>query len=94
MREAVEDEATRAWLEQLMFEEIVPTIEARVADAEIFARDVLERFLNPFIDHELEKIALHHEEKLKVRLVPTLDEYREQLGREPPVLAELLRERG
>jgi tagaturonate reductase len=94
VREAVEDAAIREWLEQLMFEEIVPTIEDRVEDAAGFARDVLERFLNPFIDHELEKIALHHEEKVKVRLVPTLDEYRQKLGREPRVLTELLRERG
>jgi len=94
VREALEDVATRGWLERLMFEEIVPTIEARVEDAEGFAHDVLERLLNPFIDHDLEKIALYHEEKVKVRLVPTLGEYREKLGREPRVLADLLRERG
>jgi len=92
VREAVADTAVRAWLEELLFEEIIPTIADRVeqADAEQFARDVLERFANPFLDHRLADIALHHDVKLGTRLVPTSEEYRERFGRAPRLLGDVL----
>ncbi len=90
VRAAVEDPETRAWLDGLLFEEIVPTIADRVEGAEEFAKQVIERFLNPFVEHKLESIALHHEEKVKVRLLPSLVEFRERFGKEPARLSELL----
>ena len=94
VREAVEDSRIGSWLRDLLFQEIVPTVRDRVEDAEGFAHDVLERFRNPFVDHRLEDIALHHEDKLKVRLLPTRAEYAEQTGEDPVILAELLRSSG
>jgi tagaturonate reductase len=93
VREAVANTAVRAWLEELLFDEIIPTIADRVdqADAEQFARDVLERFANPFLDHRLADIALHHEVKLGTRLVPTYKEYRKRFGLTPRLLGEVLR---
>ncbi|MEC8894732.1 MAG: tagaturonate reductase [Planctomycetota bacterium] len=91
VRAAVEDSRMGSWLHDLLFQEIVPTVRDRVEDAEGFAHDVLERFRNPFVDHRLEDIALHHEDKLRVRLLPTCEEYAEQTGKDPVILTELLR---
>ena len=91
VREAVEDPGLGSWLRELLFQEIVPTVSDRVDDAEGFAREVLERFRNPFVEHRLEDIALHHEEKLRTRLLPTREEYAEQTGEEPVILTEILR---
>ena len=91
VREAVEHPNVGAWLRQLMLEEMVPTVEDQVEDAEGFAGKVLERFANPFLEHRLADIALHHETKVRVRLVSTMEAYREKFGREPRLLSEIAR---
>ncbi|MHB8900544.1 MAG: mannitol dehydrogenase family protein [Thermoguttaceae bacterium] len=90
VRRAVEDGRIRPWLESLLFEEIVPAIADRVGDAESFARTVLERFANPFLEHRLADIALHHPTKVQTRLRPTLVEFEAAFGRKPRILAEIL----
>ena len=90
VREAVADPILRGWMERLLFEEIVPTLEGRVDHPEQFARDVLERFANPFLDHKLTDILKHHQEKIQIRLLPTRDEYRLKFGKEPRLLNEVL----
>src|SRR5262249_51332045 len=92
VREAISDPNLAAWLQRLLFEEIVPTLEGRVDDPTGFARQTLERFRNPFLEHKLSDIALHHETKVKVRLVPTQAEFREKFGKSPPLLDEVLAE--
>ena len=87
VRECVEHPQVGAWLEALLFEEIVPVVEGRCEDPEGFARTTLERFRNPFLEHQLSAIALNHETKVAVRLRPTLEEFRERFGREPKRLA-------
>jgi tagaturonate reductase len=91
VREALDDDATRSWLEPLYFEEIVPTLEGRVDGPEQFARQVIERFRNPFLRHRLETIAVNQAAKREIRLVPTYQEYREKFGRVPPLLDEVLK---
>ena len=91
VREALDDEPTRTWLERLLFEEIVPTLEGRVDGPERFARQTIERFRNPFLKHRLDSIAVHHAAKREVRLVPTHREYQEKFGRVPPLLDEVLK---
>ncbi|MDE2998284.1 MAG: altronate dehydrogenase [Gemmatimonadota bacterium] len=90
VREAVGDPAVGGWLRRLVFEEIVPTLEHVVEDARPFAEQVLERFANPFLDHRLEDIALHHDEKVKVRLAPTYEAFLKAFGRPPELLGEIL----
>jgi tagaturonate reductase len=90
VREAVEDPELGTWLNRLLFEEIVPTLEGRVDGPETFARQTLDRFRNPFLEHKLSDIALHHEMKMKVRLVPTRDEFVARFNRTPVLLDEVL----
>jgi len=90
VREAVEDPKIGPWIEGLMFEEIVPVVAARADAAEAFARQTLERFRNPFLEHKLSDIALHHEKKILVRLAPSRDEYIRLFGKPPKRLTEIL----
>jgi tagaturonate reductase len=94
VREAVAHPDVRPWLERLLEEEIVPVVTDRVADAEGFAATILERFENPFLDHRLSDIALHHETKVAHRLRPTYQEYVQRFGEAPTLLAELVRSGG
>ena len=89
VREAIEDPAIGSWLEKVLFEEIVPTIEGRCENPESFARETLDRFRNPFLNHELSAIALNHEAKWKVRIEPTIREFEEKFGKAPELLAAL-----
>jgi tagaturonate reductase len=87
----MDDAETRGWLERLLFEEIVPTLEGRVDGPQEFARQTIERFRNPFLEHKLIDIAVHHSKKIEVRLIPTAAEFREMFGREPALLTEVLK---
>ncbi len=92
VRDAVNDPALSKWLRELLFEEIVPTIETRVDRAAWFAEQTLDRFKNPFLDHKFSDIALHHESKIQVRLVPTRDEFAALFERPATRLSEVIAE--
>ena len=57
---------------------------------QLYLWQVLDRFRNPFVEHKLADIAVHHANKVQVRLVPTRDEYVAKFGRQPPLLSEVL----
>lgn len=90
VRECLDHPEVAPWLEDLLYYEIVPVLEGRVEDPAAFARVTLDRFRNPFLEHKLSAIALNHEAKLRVRLLPTYEEYRSQFGRKPALLSALL----
>jgi tagaturonate reductase len=90
VREAVAHPEIGPWLRRVLFEEIVPTVADRVDGAEEFAAQVLERFANPYLDHKLVDIALHHGTKVEVRLRSTYRDYLAQRGTPPPLLQALL----
>lgn len=72
VREAVEDPEIGAFLKDAIYNEIIPTLDMPQEVLEQFANDVLERFANPFIVHELKSIALNCVSKFKVRVLPSL----------------------
>jgi len=92
--QAMQDAELSAWLERLLFEEIVPAVRDSVDDAEGFARQTLERFRNPFLAHKVEDILKNHADKVRIRLLPTRDDYRRVCGGEPKLLNEVLSENG
>jgi len=91
VREAVCDPDIAGWLNRLLFEEVVPTLEGRVEAPEAFARQVLERFRNPFLEHQFKDIAAYHDAKVKIRLVPTRAEFVGRFERVPKLLDEAIR---
>lgn len=83
--ECLKDETVSAFLKKCIFEEIVPTLGNTETDIQ-FGKDVLERFSNPFIKHQLLSIALNSVSKFQVRVLPTILEYKEQNGVYPKAL--------
>ncbi len=91
VRECHEHPEVGPWIERLLFDEIVPVLDGRADDPAEFARITLDRFRNPFLDHKLSAIALNHDAKMRVRLLPTYEDYRTKFGKNPPLLGELMR---
>jgi tagaturonate reductase len=86
VRESVEDIYCGAFLSDAIFDEIIPTLDSPQEELEQFANDVIERFQNPFIRHELKSIALNSVSKFKVRVLPSIIEYHNKTGKLPTSL--------
>jgi tagaturonate reductase len=94
VREALERPDVAEWLEGLLTDEVVPALGDRIVDGDRFVRLVLERFHNPFQDHQLSDIAVGHANKLAVRLLPTYHDYVARFGKPPSRLHALLAAEG
>ncbi|CAN5315693.1 tagaturonate reductase [soil metagenome] len=75
VRESIEDPSVGNYLRKAIFEEIVPTLDLPPDELRKFADDVIERFLNPSIRHELISISLNSISKFKVRVLPSILRY-------------------
>lgn len=73
--EAIEHESMGRFIKDLIYEEIIPTLNTPIVELQAFAEDVMERFRNPFIQHYLLSISLNSVAKFKTRNLPTLIEY-------------------
>ena len=85
VREAVEHPALGAFLRSVLFDEIVPSLD--VPGAEGFAREVLGRFANPYLQHQLWDITLQGTTKFRVRVVPSILDHVRSVGSVPRALA-------
>ena len=75
VRESVEHEVVGKFIQQVIFDEIIPTLDLPENELKQFAKDVLDRFRNPFIKHQLISISLNSVSKFKARLLPSLLEF-------------------
>lgn len=78
VKEAVEDKVIGDFLKNMIFNEIIPTLDLPEAECVQFALDVLQRFKNPFIRHELLSISLNATTKYKTRDLPSVLTYIER----------------
>lgn len=83
VRESVTDGDVGRFVSGLVNDEIKPTIDLPKDEMDAFATSVIERFMNPFIRHELMSIALNSTTKFKTRLLPTYNDYRAKFGKSP-----------
>ncbi|ALJ00083.1 tagaturonate reductase [Rufibacter tibetensis] len=83
VRESVDDETAGTFIKEAIFEEIIPTLDLSAEELNQFAKDVIERFQNPFIHHELLSISLNSVSKYKVRVLPSVLEYHKRKGQLP-----------
>lgn len=83
---ALNNPVLNSFLEELIFNEIIPTLILPEEDLKMFAREVLKRFNNPHIKHLLASIALNGMSKFKTRNLPQLLKYQRQTGQLPPHL--------
>ncbi|QCK13276.1 tagaturonate reductase [Mangrovivirga cuniculi] len=86
VKETVEDKYMGRFVKNVMFEEIIPTIDLPQTELEEFANSVIERFQNPFIRHELKSIALNSVSKFKVRVLPVILDFIERKNEAPQLL--------
>jgi tagaturonate reductase len=86
VRECVGDPLFGRYLRRGIFDEIVPFLPLPTEETLVFAESVLERLANPFIRHHLLSIALNSVSKYRVRVLPSLLDYREARRALPPIL--------
>jgi tagaturonate reductase len=88
VEQCVKDPILGAMMERLMFREIIPSLEGDTDELTQYARDVLERFANPYIKHQLLSIALNSVSKFKTRVLPSLlGWYKAHPGQAPALLS-------
>lgn len=75
VRESIEDPVVGKFAKEFVFNEVIPTIDLPHEDMVNFANSVFERYLNPYVHHELMSIALNSISKYKERVLPTVKDY-------------------
>lgn len=83
VREVVCDDKMRGFLNQCIFDEIIPTLDLPEEELVNYANSVLSRFENPYIKHYLSSIALNSVSKFKVRVLPSILEYKKRFSKLP-----------
>lgn len=83
VQETVEHDVVGQFVRNTIFEEIVPLINIPGEDPKIFAEQVITRFRNPFIRHELMSISLNSISKYKVRVLPSVLDHFTKNGQLP-----------
>jgi tagaturonate reductase len=76
VREAIEDPQLHKFVEDTIFQEMIPATELNdeVQDAQ-YAREILARFRNPSVEHQLVTICTNCSTKVGVRLFPSIRNY-------------------
>ena len=87
VREAAEHPRLGAFLRHILFDEIVPATDLPGEAAVAFAETVIDRFRNPWLDHEWRVIAANQTAKLRARVVPSLAGFARKRGIAPQGLA-------
>ncbi|WP_272673623.1 tagaturonate reductase [Providencia sp. PROV031] len=70
--DAMNDMDIKNFIQQLLHDDIIPTLNLPKDELTAFAASVLTRFQNPYIQHQLLSIALNGMTKFKTRLLPQL----------------------
>lgn len=71
------------FFQKVVMDEILPTLSALGPQTEQFAKDVLDRFANPSIEHKLLSITFQTSSKMNARNVQTILRYQEAKGMLP-----------
>jgi len=87
VKDVIEHETAGQFIRDLIFKEIIPSVEMEKAELESYAKDVIERFQNPYIKHYLQDISLNSISKFKVRVLPSLLSYIHKFNKVPIGLA-------
>ncbi|MBO2944133.1 tagaturonate reductase [Paenibacillus sp. F411] len=90
VREIAEHAEWGAEARKAMLEEMVPAVPLPAQEMQVYASEVWERFLNPFVEHRLGDICLNSMSKFRVRLLPTLKAYHEQFEKLPEKVVKAL----
>ncbi|MWN31482.1 MULTISPECIES: tagaturonate reductase [unclassified Gilliamella] len=81
--ESMNDPQILSYLKDTIFDEIIPVLNLPHQELVDFAQSVINRFKNPFIEHQLMSIALNSMTKFKTRILPQLIAYQKEKGMLP-----------
>jgi tagaturonate reductase len=86
VKSCVDDTEMNAYIKRCVFDEIIPTLDLPKDELIEYASNVIVRFSNPYIKHYLSSIALNSVSKFKVRVLPSILEYKKRFGTYPKTL--------
>ncbi|MGN1414702.1 MAG: tagaturonate reductase [Anaerovoracaceae bacterium] len=86
VREAMHDASVGEFIHRVLFREVIPSLSMPESELVDFAKAVLERFENPFVNHALLSISLNSVSKWRTRCLPSLIAYVENFGSLPQCL--------
>ena len=78
VRDACNDPVIGQYIHKVQFEELMETLNLPMDELRQFASDVLERFNNPYVDHQVTSIMLNSFPKFETRDLPGLKTYAEK----------------
>ncbi|MBO5062432.1 MAG: tagaturonate reductase [Prevotella sp.] len=83
VRDACNHEVIGKYIHKVQFDELMQTLNLPMDELQKFAGDVLERFNNPFVDHQVTSIMLNSFPKFCARDLPGVKTYLERKGELP-----------
>ena len=83
VRDVCNHEIISKYIHKVQFDELMQTLDLPIQELEKFAGDVLERFDNPYVDHQVTSIMLNSFPKYQTRDLPGLKTYLERKGELP-----------
>lgn len=73
--DCMNDPKLSAFVDNALKEEIIPFVSSDVAATTAFAQSVKERFMNPYLNHQLVSISLNSISKWRARVLPSFKDY-------------------
>jgi len=86
VRDCMQNDNISGFMNKMLYEEVIPTLDLDKDDLMAFAAAVKDRFNNPFVNHELMSISLNSTSKWKARNMPSFLKYIEINGKLPVCL--------
>lgn len=86
VKQSMDDKTIRKYMEETLFDEVIPTLSLSKEDCEEFANAVIERFQNPFVKHKLLDISLNSVSKWEARCMPSFLGYVKKFNKLPKYL--------
>lgn len=83
VRDACEHPVIGRYIHKVQIDELMQTLDLPIEECRQFANDVLERFENPFVDHQVTSIMLNSFPKYETRDLPGVKTFLERKGTLP-----------
>lgn len=90
VEDVMKDQDFRYFVDHLFADELIPMLSLPEDELSAYAEQIKERFLNPFVHHQLTSIALNSVSKYKARLLPVLLDYQKNRNELPPYMTAAL----
>lgn len=83
VRECCQDSEIGAYIHHVIYNELIPTLNLPKSELVAFADDIMDRFNNPYVKHQVTSIMLNSFSKYKTRDLPSVVTYLDRQGELP-----------